>query len=486
MKEEKGTSSKKTKVKISKIKNVKNEMKNEETNKKNESTNKKNENTNKKNENNTNKKNEKKVKEPKMTKKAMKVEKEMMEEADEDMELNKMMMAMDEIFVKKSGKVDFDRVLDECLKDRDIFSTMNKNEKKRMNKEYQDSFGEIESFRKSLTKADIENIDTIVYHDENNDGIFSAVSAYHYYSTTYPNRVDQISLVPMKPGVSFIQPRDEEKIKDKNILILDLDLSPQFMDKLKILTKNIIVIDDHNLKNTMRGEKIFVGTNHAACANTFKFYYPKEEVPNVIKIVDISDSKIGLGEYSNYMNLFTRFLGHRYTHNKSMKREPQKMMNELWDLIHNLNMNTALFIGHYMDEVENSLKDQIAANARIMNFQGFKVGVLNFNAPSLLKPVLRQINTNFERMGQKIDFAVGFGYEFTSDAYSVTMMSNHRPENVIQLGNLAKDLGKIGQSPKQGGGHGTKIGHYYWKRIPGKQDIWDLFTKQYIKKENYM
>ncbi len=477
---EKSDTSKKTKVKISKIKNEKN-MKNE--NKKNTNTN-----TNKKNEKNenTNKKNEKKIKEPKVTKKAMKVKEEIMEDAEEDMQFNKMMMAMDEIFVKKSGKVDFDRVLDECLKDRDIFTTMNKNEKKRMNQEYQDSFGEIEAFRKSLTKADIDNVDTIVYHDENNDGVFAAVSAYHYYSTTFPNRVEQISLVPMKPGVSFIQPRDEEKIKDKNILILDLDLSPQFMEKLRNITKSIMVIDDHNLKNTMRGEKIFVGTNHAACANTFKFYYPKEEVPNVIKMVDISDSKIGLGEYSNYMNHFTRFIGHRFTHNKTMKKDPKIMMNELWNLIYSLNMNTALFIGHYMDEVENSLKDQIAANARIMNFQGFKVGVLNFNAPSLLKPVLRQINTNFERMGQKIDFALAFGYEFTSDAYSVTMMSNHRPENVIQLGNIAKYLGKIGGTTKGGGGHGTNVGHYYWKRIPGKQDIWDLFTKQYIKKEDYM
>lgn len=452
---EKGTS----KVKINKMKNEKNEKNN--TNKKNE--------------------NEKKMKEPKINKKAKKVKEEMMEEADEDMEFNKMMMAMDEIFVKKSGKVDFDRVLDECLKDRDIFSTMNKNEKKRMNKEYQDSFGEIEAFRKSLTKADIENIDTIVYHDENNDGIFSAVSAYHYYSTTYPNRADQISLLPMKPqaGMTYINPRDQEKFREKNILILDLDFNPQYIENIKKISSSLLIIDDHSHKNVVKGEKIFVGTNHAACANTFKFYYPKEEVPSVIKMVDISDSKIGLGEYSNYMNHFTSFIGYRYTHNKTMRKDPKNMMNELWNFVHHININTALFIGHYMDEVQNNLKDQIAINAKPAKFQGYDVAVLSINMPGLKKQIGRQMMTNFQRMGIKADFAVLWGWEYTSNSYDITLIDDHRPESTIDLGEIARKLGKIGGHPRGGNGRPHQS-HFNWPRITGKQDIWDLFSKKYI------
>jgi hypothetical protein len=473
---EKSDTSKKTKVKISKIKNEKN-MKNTNTNKKNE----KNESVNKKNQNEKNKKNEKKIKEPKVTKKAKKVKEEIMEDAEEDMQLDKMMMAMDEIFVKKSGKVDFDRVLDECLKDRDIFTTMNKNEKKRMNQEYQDSFGEIEAFRKSLTKADIENVDTIVYHDENNDGVFAAVSAYHYYSTTYPNRIDQISLVPMKPqaGTTYVNPRDQEKLRGKNILILDLDFHPQYIENVKKISNSLLIIDDHSHKNVVKNEKIFVGTNHAACANTFKFYYPKEEVPNMIKMVDISDSKIGLGEYSNYMNHFTSFIGYRFTHNKTMKKEPKKMMNELWDLIHNFNMNTALFIGHYMDEVQNNLKDQIAINAKPGKFQGYDVGVLCVNMPALKKQIGRQIMTNFQRMGMKIDFAVLWGWEYTSNSYDITLIDDHRPESKIDLGDMARKLGKIGGHQRGGGGRPHQA-HFNFPRIPGKFDIWDLFSKKYI------
>jgi hypothetical protein len=470
---EKSDTSNKTKVKISKIKNEKNEnKKNINTNKKNE----KNENTNKKNESVN-----KKKKEPIVTKKAKKVKEEIMEDAEEDMELDKMMMAMDEIFVKKSGKVDFDRVLDECLRDRDIFSTMNKNEKKRMNQEYQDSFGEIEAFRKSLTKADIDNVDTIVYHDENNDGVFAAVSAYHYYSTTYPNRVDQISLVPMKPqaGTTYVNPRDQEKLRGKNILILDLDFHPQYIENVKKISNSLLIIDDHSHKNVVKGEKIFVGTNHAACANTFKFYYPKEEVPSVIKMVDISDSKIGLGEYSNYMNHLTCFLGYRYTHNKTMRKDPKNMINELWKLVHNLNINTALFIGHYMDEVQNNLKDQIAINAKPTKFQGYDVAVLSINMPGIKKQIGRQMLTNFQRMGLKVDFAVLWGWEYTSNSYDITLIDDHRPESKIDLGDIARKLGKIGGHPRGGNGHFHQS-HFNWPRIPGKQDIWDLFSKKYI------
>lgn len=455
-----------TSIKISKNKLASNNNKNTKNNNKNAN----NKNKNKNNTNNTKNTNKTKTK----------IEEEIVESVEEEKMQNETMMAMDEIFVKKSGKVDFDKFLDQCLKDRDIFSTMNKNEKKKRNEEYENSFQEIDTFRKSLTKKDIEDINTIVYHDENNDGIFSAVCAYHYYSTTYPNRVQDLRLVPVKPqaGMTFINPRDQEKYKDRNLLILDLDFHPQYVENIKKISNQMIIIDDHTQGNSLKGNKIFVGTNHAACANTFKFFYPKEPIPNVVKIIDISDSKIGLGEYSNYMNHFTRFLGHRFTHNKTMRKDPQTMMNELWNLIFNINMNTALFIGHYMDEAENSLKDQIAINAKPAKFQGYNVAVINFNAPSLLKPVLRQINTNYERMEQPIDFAVGWGWEYTANGYSVTIMDNHRPESTVHLGDIAKKLAKYGGHPKGGSGH-PHIGHFYWPKNQ-KVDIWDLFSKQFI------
>ncbi len=385
---------------------------------------------------------------------------------------------------KNSGKIDFDKILNKCLKGKDLMETsLNKNEKKRLNEEYDNSFDEILKFRSNMTKKDIESIDTIVYHNENNDGMFSAAIAYHYYNELYKNnnnKLNNIMLVPDKPKnlYKFLNPMEKERYKDRTILILDLSFSPEYLQELKKICKALYIIDDHSANNMYQNNKIFIGTNHAACANVFKFFYPKEKVPKLIKIIDISDSKLGLGKYTNYMNLVAVTIGHRYTHNKRVMKDPKILMKELWNLCELENLSSLVVIGHYMDEVEESLKEQIAINAKPMNFLGYKVGALNYNSPALNKKVLRQINTNFEKKGIPIDFAVVFGYEFSSNGYSITMADNHRENSKIDLGELAKKIAKLGGHPKGGFGH-RHSSHAYFGRKPG-QDIWDLFDKKSI------
>ncbi len=385
---------------------------------------------------------------------------------------------------KESGKIDFDKILEKCLKGKDLMSSsLNANEKKKLNEEYDDSFGEILKFRGNMTKSDIESIDTIVYHNENNDGMFSAAVAYHYYSELFKNNINKlnkIQLVPEKPKnlVKFLNPMEQARYKDKTILILDLSFSLEYLRELEKICKALYIIDDHAAENMQQTNKIFIGTNHAACANVFKFFYPKEKVPKLIKIIDISDSKLGLGKYTNYMNLVAVTIGHKYTHNKRVMKDPKLLMSELWRLCELENLSSLVIMGHYMDEVEESLKEQIAINAKPMNFQGFKIACLNYNSPALNKKVLRQINTNFEKKGTPIDFAVIFGYEFSSNGYSVTMADNHRTNSTLNLGDLAKKLAKIGGHPKGGFGHPHQ-GHFYWPKN-NKFDIWDLFEKKLI------
>ena len=98
---------------------------------------------------------------------------------------------------KESGKIDFDKILEKCLKGKDLMSSsLNANEKKKLNEEYDNSFGEILKFRDNMTKSDIESIDTIVYHNENNDGMFAAAIAYHFYKELGKTN---ITCVPIKP-----------------------------------------------------------------------------------------------------------------------------------------------------------------------------------------------------------------------------------------------------------------------------------------------
>ena len=378
--------------------------------------------------------------------------------------------------IKINKDINFNKILYNSVKDKNLKIKKNTDDNKNKYNIYEKSFDNIISFRKSFTKKEIDSIDIIVYHDENNDGMFSATIAYHYLKEANPEK--NIELIPEKPGKFTFK----DKIKEKNIIILDLSLNEDFLNQIMRLTKHCIVIDDHS-KTLLNNKNIFNGYDHAACGYTWKFFYPKLNVPNTVLYIDSSDGKLFLPFIpSSYTTLYAQSTGIKFTHSKSEemmhKKKSGEFFDELWDLLSNdSKLNYYITLGYFYHEVSENLKEQIAINARQANFQGYKVGVLNFNAPLLTKPVARQIITNFRNKGQNIDFAVCWGYEYTSNAYRIQLIDDHKQKS-IKMNDIAFKLGKIGGHPKGGGGH-PHVGNFYWPKTE-KQDIWDLFKKQYI------
>ena len=70
-----------------------------------------------------------------------------------------------------------------------------------------------------------------------------------------------------------------------------------------------------------------------------------------------------------------------------------------------------------------------------------------------------------------------WAYEHNKNLYRIQLIDDHY-QTAINLGNIARELGKIGET-KMGGGGWPHIGNFYWPRTKDK-DIWDLFTKKYI------
>ena len=134
-------------------------------------------------------------------------------------------------------------------------------------------------------------------------------------------------------------------------------------------------------------------------------------------------------------------------------------------------------LGYYYDQMRENLKEQFAVNGTIKTFQGYKVGVLNFNAPALAKPVGRQIISIFKEKGIDIDFAVTWGYEYNNDMYRIQLIDDHR-QTKISIPSIAQQLGRVGGTSKGGFGHGHD-GNFYWPHSD-KKDIWDLFTHNYL------
>jgi hypothetical protein len=340
--------------------------------------------------------------------------------------------------------------------------------------EYQKSFDDILKFEKSFTDAQKSAINLVIYHDENNDGIISAYIAWKYLVNESKKDVKFIGL---KPGrgrdIDDRIKRIDREIDGKNVLILDLNYSNKTFDFIKNISKQMIVVDDHHGGEKYNDVNAFVGQNHAAVAYAWKFFYPKEAVPKIVQYVDDSDAKLFL-PYIPFSNLVTSSIGFRFVHD-IFRPKGSEAFEKLHELFKNDNVNFFIFLGKYYEEVKENLKYQIANNAVIRDFQGYKVGALDFNAPSLVKPVGRQIISNMNKDGHVIDFVVLFGYEFTANpgAYRVQLIDDHKQTN-ISMKDIAERLGRAGGHSKGGGGH-QHVGNFYWTG-----DIFDLFKKKYI------
>jgi hypothetical protein len=377
---------------------------------------------------------------------------------------------------KNINNINFNKLLLNSFKNKSLKLKKNNSNQSKKHDNYESSFDDINSFRKLFTKSEIDNIDIIIYHDENNDGMFSAAIAYNYLIENNSNK--KIELIGEKPGKFNFR----NKISGKNILILDLSLKIEYLNEIIKLAKHFIVIDDHS-KTLLNNKNIFNGNNHSACGYTWKFFYPKKEIPNTILYIDSSDGKLFLSFIPpSFSTLFAQSTGIRFTHGKSkqliLKKQNGEFFIELWNLINN-DTKLCLFIaiGYYYHQFSENLKEQIAINAIPAKFQGYNVGLLNFNSPLLTKPVARQIITNFRNRGQNIDFAVCWGYEHINNSYRIQLIDDHK-QTRIRMDEIAKKLGQIGGNPKGGGGH-AHVSNFYWPRN-SKYDIWDLFTKQFI------
>ena len=389
--------------------------------------------------------------------------------------------------------ININNILSNAIKNKNIYKTTPTEQvlskaKFKTVEEYQADFGDIISFRKNLTKKDVDDIDMIVYHDENNDGMFSAAIAYHYLKNEVGKSSDNIKLLGAKPSKGKVFVENPEQYNGKNVLIVDLDYSNEYLQLLSRYCKSILNIDDHKKINHKSTDKIKIFNNkpdtHSAVAFVWKFFYPKVDIPISIQLIDNSDAKLFLPFIpQGFSNNFAQAIGHRFTHNKSpeimVKKRNGLLFDELWEFIAEKSIDFMIFAGYYYQEVMESLKDQIAVNAKPANFQGYNVAVLNFNAPGLKKQVARQIMTNFNKMGIPIKFCVLWGYEYTGNNYDITLLDDHRPTSTLHLGEIATELGKIGGERKGGGGHQHQA-HFYWPRND-KMDIWDLFSQKFIR-----
>ena len=369
------------------------------------------------------------------------------------------------------------KVLKDLLKNHKLNAQNTRNSLYKTPDDYEKSFDKILKFRGEFSPDDIKKIDVVIYHDENNDGMGSAAIAWKYLSS---DNSKNVKYIPLKPGKIV----NTNLIKDRNVILLDIDIdkSKKMINTLEKDSSSVVIIDDHGSLKSTKKLRVFAGESsnkkmeHATVAYTWKFFFPQKKVPLFVQYIDNQDAKLYM-PFTPFSQLVSEAIGYRLVHDKTKYKNrqtnPENILKDLWEIIEESNTSFWIFIGKYFAEVTEGLKDQIAKNAVRRKFQGYCVAVLNFNSPGIAKKVAYQMISNFEAKGQPVDFAVTWGYEYTSQAYRVGLIRRPWENSNINLKYLAEKLGKEGGHPKGGGGH-PPVGNFYWPK-DGKKSMWDLF-----------
>jgi len=355
-------------------------------------------------------------------------------------------------------------------------------------KEYQDSFGnDILQFSKKFTEKQKQEIDYIMYHRNNADGYTSAFIFWKYLTDSGKNKkYAHIIFEPIDPGFKKgggVNPRIApllEKLKGKNVLGLDVSVNKATLEAINQSANSLIWIDDHETtREAKEMDNVFVGEGHSASTYTHKFFYPDQLIPLFVQYIDANDAKLFL-PYLAYPELFALSFAVRITNNVVLSKTKKNQVyggvfDEMLKLFpNNKQPSFMILIGNYMNEIRENMKFEIANLAQPSGFQGYKVGVLNFDAPGLAKVVGRQIVSNFKSRGQPVDFSVIWAYQYVRKEYRVQLATDHLPGST-DVSKIAEKLGSLPNAGRGGGGGHPNLANFYWKG-----DIFDLFTKQMI------
>jgi hypothetical protein len=308
---------------------------------------------------------------------------------------------------------------------------------------------------KKVSTKDKNNIDIVMFHTDNEDGLMAAFYVYK----NFENKKELI-FIPTKPSSSntMLNHRIQKYgdiLKNKNLIILDLSFGKVNYVYLSKICNSIIIIDDHprtneNIFKKYSNIQYFLGDNtHSACAYTYKFFNPKKNVPLDLIYIDSNDRKIYynfldrtisryITTYNNFKVIHSPYIKLKFTTNDDFQK--------LGDLLVNVSFEYKCLIGKIYDEVCNNIKSQVAVNAQKRMFCGHSVYILNYNVPVLYKMVSREMFSVAERKGDNIDFVVLYEYEFTSNGYKILVSEKHSgkpPRHTHALNNILYKYGKF-------------------------------------------
>lgn len=365
--------------------------------------------------------------------------------------------------------------------------SMNNKSKFKTEKTYQNSFQSILDFESNFTDKRKKQVDSVIYHTGNNDGVSCSYLFWSYLTKNGKNCNKDILFKGIQPDhsshkvVSKHLLAIQKHIKGRNVVLLDMEYNETSLEYIEKNAKTMLVIDNHHKTTTNIKRGIFSSSDHAACASTFKFLHPTKEIPLWVQYVDNDDMKLFL-PFLEHTNYFSTFMQVRLTKcNMLTKRKAFDKIDgggyeQMEAILNEKELSWLSYAGAYMNEIKENFNQILASNAYVTKFYGYDVVIKNLEFQGLDKNVARQMITNRKNQiqmdikkggrGGNIDFAVLWSYHHQSGLFRIQLIDDHI-QTKFNMAEIARKICNQSKFATGRAGGFPHIGNFFLKHIPG-------------------
>ena len=293
---------------------------------------------------------------------------------------------------------------------------------------------------------DLDKIDYVIYHNNCPDGFGSAWIVWRHLKgdATY------LGIQPDKlPNYTLL--------KNKYVIIVDVSVSEKYLNDVKSVASNVLVIDHHQTyaDELENHPNAIIDKEHSAIYITWRVFNQDQKIPQFIRYIEDND----LAVYQiNKTEPFMASIGTKLPyHNIDFFKYWDKLLNPSF-------VNNMIEDGTKYQEYKNYLLKKNMHISIPMKLGGYKVLVLNFGTVGLAS----DLGNKIAETNPKMDFVLLWSYHYGNKEYSIMLRTRH---DNIDLTEIAKLYG--------GGGH-PRAARFSWKGPI--EELWDDFNMKVNKK----
>ena len=273
-----------------------------------------------------------------------------------------------------------------------------------------------------------QEVDCVVYHYPCSDGAGAALSAWTALG-------DCAVYVPL----CYEAPFDEEKLRDKNVILIDCSFKPEQLQRVRAITRKLVILDHHDSAMKSLGHEpgcFFEMANSGAVLGWHYFYGADVKPPKFIQLIEDRD----LWRWQQREESEPLFYG-------MIDRYPELDFKNYEKYLDDQQLNGLIAHGKSLIAANNRWCAETAQNAELKTFKlpnserTYSIMCQELESDKLVSELAEYLYTR-----HKVDFVM-FWYPLSANKYKLSFRSNS-PD--INLGEIAKTLG--------GGGHRAAAG----------------------------